>query len=207
MYNYIFDILKLVWKLFINPLKNYHTIWLVIPLILILITIHFYFGRYRSEELGWNSAFGNSISLFWICIILWKYLHDKYDITILIHDQYTIKYLFLISFLSVWVIMLLIFNFFHLVSRKLAFIISSADSIYILAYIIISIIMTDFVLNYELLFASIILFILMILLFDGIKILIPMTKNARQVLKNKKKKDKRKKAAKKAAKTRKKNSN
>jgi hypothetical protein len=200
------EYLKLIWDIFIAPFTSTHILWIVLPLIIILILIHLYFGRYRTEELGWNSAFGNSISLLWVSAILWRFLLDKYRWTTLISEPEAMKSLIVIGILTLWVLILLVFNFFHIVPRKFAFIISSADSVYILAYIIIAAIVGGFVLDEKTLIAAIGLFIIMLIALQLIKHLIPISKGSKQVIKERKEKETRKKAGKKAAKTKKRRS-
>lgn len=146
---------------------------------MILILIHVYFGRYRDEELGWNSAFGNSISLLWVSIILFKFLLDKYSLQELYFGNQYGKFL-LISLLALWVLILFVFNFFHVLPKKLAFIVSSASSVYILAYIVISLIVGDFSLNKEIVFSSLLLFVILLGIIQIINYLIPAAKETKQ---------------------------
>ncbi len=201
MINKILEYLKLAWKIFIRPWTTFDTLWIILPLVLILVLIHLYFGRHRTEELGWNSAFGNSISLLWICAILFRFLFDKFDFAAMMTQPGAMKSLIIVGALTLWVVLLLYLNFFHIMPKKLAFIISSSDSVYILAYIIISVIIGSFILNINTLIASIFLFVFLLIVLQIIKHMIPMTKSSKQTLLNKKKNKKKKKAAKKAAKS------
>lgn len=205
-YHYLVnEFFPLIGRIFITPWLSINTLWTILPLILILILIHFYFGRYRTEELGWNSAFSNTISLFWVCIILLRFLFEKYGWYALFTaaDFEITKNYILVGFLTLWVILLFIFNFFHIWPKKFAFIISSADSVYISAYIVISLIVGEFPINIQTLAASIIIFSILLLLLNLLKRLVPMARGAKIALAKKKKKKKRQKAAKKAAQTRK----
>lgn len=49
-----------------EPIKNEGLIWALIPILATLILIELYFGRYRKEEIGWNTAFGNSLILIFV---------------------------------------------------------------------------------------------------------------------------------------------
>jgi hypothetical protein len=201
----IIGYLILAWKIFIRPWTSPETLWLVLPLVLILLLIHLYFGRHRTEELGWNSAFGNSISLLWVCVILFRFLFSEYKWAAVFFESKPMKSLIIIGVLTLWVLLLLAFNFFHVMPKRLAFVLSSSDSLYILAYIIISVIIGDFALNMKTLIAAIILFIIMLAALQLIKHLIPMTQSAKQVKKARKEKKKKEKAGKKAAKAKEKN--
>ncbi len=195
--NYIWQAIDYAWQILLQPWQHPQTLWMILPLVLILILIHLYFGRYRSESLGWNSALGNSISLLWILVILFRFLFENYPASEIFGSE--VKKFTLMILLSLWVLLLLIFNFFHIVPKRFAFLISSADSTYVLAYIIISLIVLNFPLNLDVLLAVLFLFIVLIVFFRLIKKSVPMTSSAQQVMK----KRKRKKAGKKAARTKK----
>jgi len=173
------EILGIVWRLFITPWTNYDVLWLILPLVLILLLIHIYFGRHRAEKLGWNSAFSNSISLFWICIILFRFLFQKYDIIDLATNTIFLKNLAIVSILSVWVIILMGFNFYHKLPEKFAYLISSTDSLYILAYIVVSIVMGEINVTNKVFGAGIILFAILVVLLQSLKHFIPMSKGSK----------------------------
>lgn len=200
--DYLMIILSHVWQILREPWLQRESLWMVLPLIIILIFIHIYFGRYRSEELGWNSAFGNTVSLLWISVILYKFLFDNYTFKELISGGQLGKFI-IVTLLTVWVLTLFTFNFFHIIPKKISFIISSAGSVYILAYIVISFIVGNFMFNLEFALSSLIVFLLLLGMIQLIKHVVPMTRSAKQVLQQREKKEKRKKAGRKAAKTRK----
>ena len=52
-------------------------IWVAAPLLISLIMIELYFGRYSSEELGWNSAISNSLVLIFVALDLFRKVFDK----------------------------------------------------------------------------------------------------------------------------------
>ena len=186
------EILGIVWRLFITPWTNYDVLWLILPLVLILLLIHIYFGRHRAEELGWNSAFGNSISLFWICIILFRFLFQKYDLVDLTTNTIFLKNFAIVTILSFWVILLMGFNFYHKLPKKFAYLISSSDSLYVLAYVVISIVMGEINVTNKVFAGAIILFIILILALQALRFFIPMSKGSK-ISKALKKKNKRKK--------------
>jgi len=51
-----------------SPFRGYHLWWQLAPIFLLWLILEIYFDRHKSEELGWNTALGNSITLFWISI-------------------------------------------------------------------------------------------------------------------------------------------
>lgn len=208
VFEYVLDnLVPLVGEIFIRPWLHIDTLWMILPLILILILINLYFGRYRTAKLGWGSAFSNSISLLWVCIILGRLLIERHGLEVLystfLTSHLVMKDVILVGILTVWVLVLLYLNYFHIIPRRFAFIISSFDAVYILAYVIISLVIGNFVINVHTVIAAVILFILMFLALQAIKLVTPMSRSALRAVKKKAKKEKRKKAAKKAARTRK----
>ena len=57
-----------------QPLSNENLMWILVPLFLTLILMELYFGRYKKEELGWNTAFGNSLILIFVSANLINHL-------------------------------------------------------------------------------------------------------------------------------------
>ncbi len=191
-----------MWEILITPWLSSDGLWAILPLVLILIFINLYFGRNRSEELGWNSAFGNTISLLWVCIILWKFLLTNHTF-VEIFSHPLVRDFILLGILSLWVLLLSVLNFFHVLPRKFAFFISSSYSLYILGYIVISFVIGGVVITKTSLLGAIILFLLLFLISQFLKWIIPMDPADKQIVKKRERKKKYKKRAKKAAKTKK----
>ena len=55
------------------PSYNPDVIWSIAPLFFGLVLMQMYFGKYKTEQLGWNTAFGNSVSLMWASAILFRF--------------------------------------------------------------------------------------------------------------------------------------
>lgn len=202
IWQYAINYLLLAWDIFINPLQNSSTLWIVLPLILILLLIHIYFGRYPTENISWSTAFSNTISLLWVCIILFNYFISRYTITEILANPSLIEGMSLILVLTVCVILLMVINFYHLFPPKFMFLVSSYDSVYVLAYIVISLV-TGFHLNKHVLISAGILFVILLILLQIIKKIIPKSAQSRRIETLHQHKKERKKAAKKAARTKK----
>ncbi|MBD3354899.1 hypothetical protein GF361_02850, partial [Candidatus Woesearchaeota archaeon] len=48
------------------PYHHSELLWITIPLVAALILMDIYFGRYKKEELGWNTAVGNTLALAFV---------------------------------------------------------------------------------------------------------------------------------------------
>ena len=75
--------LQQTWKEFILILKAPSLVpemwWIITPLFVTFLVMTFYFGVYKREELGWNTALGNTIVLMFVAIDL---LRTVYHYTI-----------------------------------------------------------------------------------------------------------------------------
>jgi hypothetical protein len=119
-----------------SPVTNPDMLWLLVPLVLALILLEFYFGRYKEEELGWNTAFENAIALIFIALILAKNLYDYrlfYDIN---------KISAVASILLVGIILAFL-DFYHALPKKIAFELSAKLPVDFLAYVAIIFVFTD----------------------------------------------------------------
>lgn len=118
------------------PKNNSEALWLLVPLLITVFLMEFYFGRYTKEELGWNTAYGNAMVLVFIAASLLKYINDNglwlYTNKIIVVGA--------LIFLGVF---LTIIDYFHLVPEKLAFRISSKLPINFLAYVSIILVYTN----------------------------------------------------------------
>ncbi len=82
------------------PFKQASVWWFLAPIILFWIILEVYFGKHKSEELGWNTALGNGMSLVWVNIesmrFLWFYKPDLFWLrfvvifTILVYGSFII---------------------------------------------------------------------------------------------------------------------
>jgi len=149
-----------------QPLTNENLLWILVPLFLTLILMELYFGRYESEELGWNTAFGNSLILIFVSANLVNHLvnNNLWVDPIKAGVVYT---LLLIGFI------LTILDYFHALPEQLAFTISSKFPISFIAFLAILFIYVDIPLDYITLIALIGIFIIAYLIISIVHILTP----------------------------------
>lgn len=169
-----------VWERFIHlvgaPYFFKDMLWIVFPLIVSLFLMQLYFGRYKTEELGWNTAVGNSLALVFVSVDLFRKIMDytigKRFIDAMFDNlgQWMIATAVLIF--SMW---LLFGEFFHLLPKKLAFLISSSLPTTLIAYIAIVLVYTEVKLDYATLIASIVLSIMLAIVFKMIHIIEPIS--------------------------------
>jgi hypothetical protein len=129
------------------PLRHPELIWILFPMLTGLILMTIYFGRYKDEELGWNTAVGNSMILIFVAIDLFKKIYgvdsNPWDViqilwNLIYYDIGMTDQMFITTLMAVivflWGLFLVISEFFHILPQKLAFMISSSLPINLFAY-------------------------------------------------------------------------
>ena len=124
-----------------SPITNPDMLWLLIPLIASLILLEFYFGRYKEEELGWNTAFGNSLALIFISVILAKHLYDHQLI-------YNMEKTSVVAALLGLGIILALLDFYHALPKEFAFKLSAKLPIDFIAFAAIVLVFTSIPANW-----------------------------------------------------------
>lgn len=158
-------IVQELWPRILNilraPYENTSMLWMLIPILLTLVFMEFYFGRYKEEELGWNTAFGNALVLLFVAIDLFRRLYEPSGKTleefIAIGD---IKIIISLVVLGLSLLLMLI-DFFHILPKKIAYVVSSPGYINMIAALgIIIVYSTGIPLDWTTLFAAFIVFVL-----------------------------------------------
>lgn len=124
------------------PFRLHDMLWIVIPLLVTLLMMEFYFGRYRREELGWNTAVGNSLVLVFVSIDLLRRIYGTS--TLAAFDTFSLNVgktvmAFVVGFGGLFIFY---YDFFHLFPKSFAFKISSPLTINLVAYLSIVVIYT-----------------------------------------------------------------
>lgn len=126
--NYIYDnILVGFQHIFSAPSRDLSILWILTPIILFWLFLEIYFGRFKHEKLGWNSAMGNGLSIFWIVIISFRILFaDK-------PNYFTVgKFIFMIM-IGIYAISIIYISFNHRMRKKIPFLIASPTVVYYLS--------------------------------------------------------------------------
>ena len=171
------DLFGRVMNIFQAPFEQSNMLWMLIPLLITLLAMEFYFGRYKEEELGWNTAFGNALVLLFISIDLFRHVYEPIggsigDVVFSAHPKIIISLVILALAL-----ILMIINFFHFLPKKAAYIISSPPYINLVGLLAIIIVYSESVLlDLTTLFACISIFILANIIFTIIYLIVPSYK-------------------------------
>jgi len=121
------------------PMKNESMLWAAIPLVISTLFMTLYLGKYKKEELGWNTAFGNTMVFLFVSINL---IHEMF-----VKSGGSWAGIFSQSFystitiaLTVAAFLLMLITYYHLLPKRVAFFLFSAAPVNVAVYILISIV-------------------------------------------------------------------
>ncbi|MAG60674.1 hypothetical protein CL619_02695 [archaeon] len=148
------------------PFQNLEIWWYLFPILALWITLEFYFGFYKSEKMGWNTALGNAFSFAWVSIEGMRVLFEKSL------DLFLLRFgiLSLAIAYSVFIIYLV---FTHKIKDKYAFLAASPSLTYYLSAVSILWMHGLIIIDLWVLIDLIILFFVTMLLFMLIKKILP----------------------------------
>ncbi len=166
-----------------TPIHHKQALWLMVPLLISTILMQLYFGRNKDEELGWNTAYGNSIALIYISISLLKIIYDQYGYGFWdnLTPELTSKIIF-IGIIMFQAFLLAFLDLFHFLPKRFSFFISSLPSVFVIALITIVVVHSDIPLDRVTLLAAFCLFFASIVLFAFFRWLVPPSQTARAYL-------------------------
>ena len=144
------------------PLDQQQMLWTAIPLFIATLFMILYFARYRKEELGWNTAFGNTMVFMFAGISIVREMYEQggnLDI-LFANELYTLLCIGLIA----WGTLLMFFTYFHLMPKKFAFFVLSAPPINVTVYVIMTIVYANVVPDYITVLAAVVLLVLILVL-------------------------------------------
>jgi len=178
-------------EILLVPQVHKEALWTIAPLLFALVMLQMYFGRYKTEQLGWNTAFGNNISLVWVTAILLRFLYDGQGIINSWNNIEFRGYLILIILFGLFTLVLSILTFTHLLPKKLDFILSSSLPTNIIAYFVLVIVIGKIPLDETTFFSTILIFIFIAVVFYFYKKIITPPQSEIPILKKKEQEKKR----------------
>jgi hypothetical protein len=118
-------------SILIAPVQQSSIVPTVLPLILGGLIVELYLGKYKSEELGWNTAVGNAVVWFatGVSLLATESL-----------EGLEVQATFFLIFLGLFVGFM---DFFHVWPARIAFLVSSSGLVYTIAYTIVVMIKTS----------------------------------------------------------------
>jgi hypothetical protein len=152
-------------KSFIHDLSIW---WVLAPVFLIWIIVEVYFGMYKKEALGWNTALANGITLMWICV---DSLRHTFSVEV---SYFWIRFTVILGFL-LFGLFLIYVCFKHRFSERFTFHIASPNLIFFLALSVVLFTYGELSLNWYVILDLFIIFIFIILIITLLKKLIPQS--------------------------------
>jgi hypothetical protein len=170
-------VLPTLWERFVDivtaPFSIPQMLWITLPLLLTLLVMEFYFGRYRKEQLGWNSAVGNTLVLVFVSLDLLRQIYGPGGAPIMETLSLNAGKTLLASAIGLSGLLIMYFDFFHLIPKRLAFRISSSLPVNLTAYTAIAIVYAGIPIDFFTVSATFLLFIITTTLFTLIHIIEP----------------------------------
>ena len=147
------------------PKQHPEMMWVVTPLVITLFLIQFYFVKYSKEELGWNTAVGNTLVLVFVSLDLFRFIYNS-----TVPSSFLNLLLFPTKTLVAFVVImgglfLFMADFLHFLPKKVAFFFSSNLPINLVSYLAIVLIYTDMEISKFTLLAALMLFVILYLFF------------------------------------------
>lgn len=172
-----------------TPMTNPNILWTILPLLGIAFFIELYFGRYKTEELGWNTAFGNTISLLWVTTALFRFMYETYGNMVFTEWNFAgnTPTMLLIYALGLWSLVLAISNFFHILPKQVSFFVSSTIPVNVSAVVTTVLVIGQFPINRVTLTAALILYLALAIIFATIHALVVPSAEAKKYIEDYKK--------------------
>jgi hypothetical protein len=148
------------------PFQNLEIWWYLFPILALWITLEFYFGLYKSESMGWNTALGNAFSFAWVNIEGMRVLFEKSL------DFFWFRF-GILSIAIAYSCMVIYLVFTHRVKDKYAFLAASPHVTYFLSAVSIMWMHGVLVIDFWVLLDLFILFWFTVVLFIIIKKILP----------------------------------
>ncbi|MBI2550269.1 hypothetical protein HYV83_03760 [Candidatus Woesearchaeota archaeon] len=142
------------------PFRTPDMLWITLPLLITLVMMEVYFGRYRKEQLGWSTAVGNNLVLVFVSLDLLRQLYGSSGLAGIseVFALYPGKTI-IAATVGLSGLLILYYDFFHLLPKRFAFTISSSLAVNLTAYLAIVIIYTSVGLDWYTFFAGLLLFV------------------------------------------------
>lgn len=153
------DVLARLVQLVEAPLSEPRMLWSVVPLILATFFMTLYFGKHKREELGWNTAFGNTMVFLFMAISIIREMYYS-DGAGSWNNVFSNEFYLLTSIaLAAAAAVLMLVTYYHVLPKRVAFFLFSAPPINVSVYVIMTIIYTGVPADHITLVAAITLFL------------------------------------------------
>lgn len=158
-------------ELVMAPASEPDMLWFAIPLVIATFMITLYFGRYRREELGWNSAFGNTMVFLFVSIDLVRRMYESMEPHAWINIYSNPLYLTITVALAGFSIASMLVVYYHLLPKKLAFMVFANLPVNIAIYTVMTMVYVGVPADWDTLGAGVLLFTIVWLVLKTVQFL------------------------------------
>jgi hypothetical protein len=113
-------------EIFSAAFKDPSIFWILTPIIFFWLITEIYFGRFKTEALGWNSSLGYGLNMFWIVIISLKTMFTNS------FELFSVEKLIFVIFIALYSIFIIVMSFTHKIKEKIFFFFTAPTLIYFL---------------------------------------------------------------------------
>ena len=167
-------------------IQKKETLEILIPLLITLFLIQLYFGRNKDEQIGWNTAYANCIVLLFVTAHLGTYVYEQYGLDAFYNLGSTAYYKTLfVLILGLVALSLMFLDYFHSIDERFSFLMSSSIFIDVISFIGIVLVYSSIEFDWITLYASIFIFLLVIVFFKILRALVPPSESAEKYLEEK----------------------
>lgn len=139
------------------PFVDISVLWIILPLIILWFVLEIYFDTHKKEKLGWNTALGNGISMFWITVELMRHLFENS------FAAFAWPKFGAVSFIFAYALFISYVSFTHKLSAKLTYALAAPTPVYFFSGIAVMWAHGSLIISLPVLVDLMILFILIIL--------------------------------------------
>jgi len=142
------------------PITEPKMLWMATPLIIATLFMTLYFGKYRKEELGWNTAFGNTMVFLFVSLnIIQAMYYDANGVGSLNNLFANPFHLTMTIVLIAIAVFLMLVTYYHLLPKRVAFFLFAAPPINVTVYVLMTMVYTEVPADYITLGAAVLLFL------------------------------------------------
>ncbi len=134
------EVIERFWVLVASPLENEALLWAAAPLFIATLFMTLYFGKYSKEELGWNTAFGNTMVFLFVSMNLIHYMYFSDGVGSWDNVFGRTFYTTITFGLAGAAFLLMLITYYHLLPKKVAFFLFSAPPVNVSVYVLMTIV-------------------------------------------------------------------
>ena len=164
-----------VWRRFMELLAAPSTepdmLWFAIPLIFATLMMTLYYGRYRKEVLGWNTAFENTMIFLFVSFDLFRQMYESMEPYSWMNIYNNPLYLMITLGLASVSFVSMILVYYHLLPKRIAFMLFAKLPINIALYVTMCIVYVNVAADWITVGAGVLLFMLVWVIIKLIQLL------------------------------------